>query len=119
MSSDNQRREDRLKLVEDHIARSIAHSQSSGELKAARGFGKPLDFGDRSQETPEEYRMAFKVLKDAGYVPPEVELMREIEALKQSLSETTSPEYMTEKMIRLAELRQKLAIWMERFSARP
>lgn len=119
MSSDNPRRDDRLKLVEDHIARSIAQSQRSGELEAARGFGKPLDFGDGYQETPEELRMAFKILKDAGYVPPEVELMREIEALKQSLADIASPAGAAEKVTRLSELRQKLAIAMERLSARP
>jgi hypothetical protein len=119
MSSENPRREDRLKLVEDHIARSIAHSQSNGELKAAKGFGKPLDFGEGYQETPEELRIAYKILKDAGYLPPEVELMREIEALKQSLAETSRPEDVTEKMTRLSDLRQKLAILMESLGERP
>jgi hypothetical protein len=104
--------------VEDHIARSIAQSERSGELKAAKSFGKPLDFGDGYQDTPEEYRMAFKILKDAGYFPPEIELMREIEVLKKELAGAISAEESAAKIARLSDLRQKLALLMERLRSR-
>jgi hypothetical protein len=118
MSIDNPKREERLKLVEDHIARSLAQSERTGELKAAKNFGKPLDLVDGYQETPEEFRMAFKILKDAGYFPPEIELMHEIEALRKGLSCAISPEESAAKIARLSELRQKLALLMERLSSR-
>jgi len=33
--------------------------------------------------------MAFKMLKDSGFVPPEIELMREIEALRMETLRTS------------------------------
>ena len=80
-------REKRLKLVEDHIGKALAESEKSGELRKARDWGKPLDFGDGYDETPAELRMGYKVLKDAGVLPPEVELMRLLEAKRKRLAE--------------------------------
>jgi Domain of unknown function (DUF1992) len=79
------KKEQRLKLLEDDIGRHLAESEKSGELRAAPSYGKPLDFGDGYDETPAELRMPMKVLKDAGVVPPEVEVMREIAALQAEL----------------------------------
>ena len=82
-----ERRERRLKLLEDDIGRHLAESAASGELQRAKSYGRPLDLGDGYDETPLELRMGMKILKDAGVVPAEVALMREIEALRQSLRE--------------------------------
>src|SRR3954469_15455770 len=70
--------EKRLRTLDEHIADSLRESERSGEMAKARDFGKPLHFGDGYDETPAELRMAFKVLKDAGYAPPEVAMMREL-----------------------------------------
>ena len=114
MNANDQKRENRLKLVEDHIGRSLAQSEDSGELRLAKSFGKPLDFGDGYDETPDELRMGYKILKDAGYLPPEVELMREIEALAKEVDAAQDAATQTENRRRLADLRQKLAMQMER-----
>ena len=65
-----EKREERLRLLEDHIGRALDQSHASGELKNAAGYGKPLNFGDGYDETPAELRMGFKILKDAGVFPP-------------------------------------------------
>jgi hypothetical protein len=78
-----ERREQRLKLLEDDIGRHLAQAHASGELAHAKSYGKPLDLGDGYDETPAELRMGMKILKDAGVVPPEVELMQRIEALQR------------------------------------
>ena len=78
--------EKKLKLIEDHIGKSLAESEASGELRKARDWGKPLDFGDGYDETPAELRMGFKVLRDAGVVPPEVELMQRLAELRRQLA---------------------------------
>jgi hypothetical protein len=84
--SDKEReREQRLKALEDDIGRHLAESARNGELQRAPSFGKPLSFGDGYDETPAELRMAMKVLKDAGVVPPEVEMMQTIGALQSRL----------------------------------
>ena len=114
MNGNEQKRLNRLRMVDDHIGRSLAESVANGELRSASNFGKPLDFGDGYAETPEELRMGFKILKDAGFVPPEVELMREIEALTRTIGSTTDAQEAFQLKAHLAHMRQKLAMSMER-----
>ncbi len=108
-----EQREQRLKLLDDHIGRSLAQAHASGELRSAPGYGKPLDLGDGYDETPAELRMPFKMLKDSGFVPPEIELMREIEALRLTLA-NEAPDTNSQKQQELAALQQKLAWCLER-----
>jgi DNA-binding transcriptional ArsR family regulator len=114
-SDAERRREQRLRLLEDHIGRAIAESEKSGELAAAPSFGKPLHFGDGYEETPPELRMAMKVLKDAGYVPPEVEVMREIAALQAELDALPAGDARAAGLRqRLIDKRQALALRLEK-----
>jgi hypothetical protein len=114
MNANEQKRLNRLRMVDDHIGRSLAESEANGELQSASNFGKPLDFGDGYAETPEELRMGYKILKDAGFAPPEVELMREIEALARTIDSTTDVQEVFQMKAHLAHMRQKLAMGMER-----
>ncbi len=113
-SAAEDKREQRLKLLDDHIGRSLAEAERSGELKTARSYGKPLDLGDGYDETPLELRMGFKILKDAGVVPPEVELMREIEALRQQLQGAADDDATRAGRQRLSEQQQLLALRLEK-----
>ena len=112
-----EKREQRLKLIEDHIGRSLAESEKSGELRAAKSFGKPLDLGDGYEQTPAELRMPMKILRDAGVVPAEVEAMREIAALQAEL-DALGPEAddAAARPLRqcLSEKRQALALRLEK-----
>lgn len=108
------KRQTRLTLLEDHIGRSLAQSEQAGELRAAPSYGKPLHFGDGYDETPAELRMGYKILKDAGVVPPEVELMRQIDALRQSLQGADEGDASQAQRQRLSELRQQLALRLEK-----
>jgi hypothetical protein len=115
--SPQEKREQRLKLLEDHIGRSLAQSEKNGELRAAPSFGKPLDLGDGYERTPLEFRMPMKILKDAGAVPPEVEAMREIAALAAEL-EAMGPlaDDAAARALRqrLSDKRQALALRLEK-----
>jgi hypothetical protein len=108
-----EKREQRLKLLEDDIGRKLAESEASGELRHARSWGKPLDLGDGYDETPAELRMGMKILKDAGVVPPEVELMRDIEALRRSLDGVDEATARAGRQ-RLSEMQQQLALRLEK-----
>ena len=108
------KRAQRLQLLEDHIGRALDDSERSGELKAAPSYGKPLDLGDGYDETPAELRMAMKVLKDAGVVPHEVTLMREAAALQAQLDACSDAAARPLLMKRLAELRQNIALRLEK-----
>jgi hypothetical protein len=116
ISNAEEKRENRLRLLEDDIGRHLASSQASGELRHAPSFGKPLNFGDGYNETPGELRMGMKILKDAGVVPPEVEFMQQIEALRLSLEGAPDDEASRAGRQRLAEMRQQLALRLEAIS---
>jgi len=109
-----EQREQRLVLLEDHIGRSLSESEKSGELRAAPSYGKPLNLGDGYDETPAELRMPFKMLKDSGFVPPEIELMREIEALRAVLAGAADDEAARPARQALAEKQQQLALRLEK-----
>jgi hypothetical protein len=113
-STEEQKREQRLKLLDDHIGRSLAESEKSGELRTARNFGKPLDLGDGYDETPAELRMGYKMLKDAGVVPHEVQLMRDIETLRQQLQGAADDAAAQAGRQRLSEMQQQLALRLEK-----
>lgn len=79
----------RLELLEDEIGRKLREAEASGELRAAKGYGEPLTATPGWDETPDELRMPFKILKDAGVVPAEVEMLRQRAALRQQLAACT------------------------------
>ena len=60
-------------LVEARIERAIEH----GDLTDLPGQGRPLPLEDDTCVAP-ELRLAYRILKNAGFVPEEVEMRREI-----------------------------------------
>ena len=73
------------KIVEERIRQS----QKKGDFDNLPGAGKPLTHEDLSR-IPEDLRMAYKMLKNADCVPPELEIKKEIrstEALLESLTD--------------------------------
>jgi hypothetical protein len=57
--------------------RRIQEAIKDGAFDDLPGSGKPLALESDSQ-VPEDLRMAYKLLRNAGYVPPEVSLRKEI-----------------------------------------
>jgi hypothetical protein len=112
-SNAQEKREQRLKLLEDDIGRALRESVRSGELQSAPSYGKPLNFGDGYDDTPAELRMPMKVLKDAGVVPPEVEVMQRIAALEARAAVVVEPEAAALRR-EAAELRLALSLRLER-----
>ncbi len=108
-----EKKEQRLKLLDDHIGESLRASEQTGELQAAPSYGKPLGFGDGYDETPAELRMGMKILKDAGVVPPEVEAMREAAALEGRMNSCTDDAERRVLQQRLSEMRQAIALRLE------
>jgi hypothetical protein len=117
-SNEQAKREQRLKLLEDDIGRHLANSHASGELRQAKGYGKPLDFGDGYDQTPADLRMGYKILKDAGVVPPEVEFMQQIEAQRVAAGALPPGPPREAALRKLAEMRQQLALRLEALSRR-
>jgi hypothetical protein len=62
--------------------RKIAEAISRGELDDLPGQGRPLDLDDDAL-VPEDLRLAYRILKNAGFVPPEVHALNEIAELER------------------------------------
>lgn len=103
-----------MPTIDEQIAQSLRDALRNGELQSAASWGKPLDFADGDARTPDELRMAFKALKDAGFVPPEVETMRQIAALRQVIDADPAAPSADAMRIRLSELQQHLALRLEK-----
>jgi hypothetical protein len=59
------------------VEQRILAAQKNGEFENLDGSGKPIDFEDDSS-IPADLRMAYKMLKNADCVPPEIELKKQI-----------------------------------------
>jgi Domain of unknown function (DUF1992) len=103
----------RLELVEDEISRNLAEALASGELRSAKGYGAPLIEGEGWSDTPDGLRMPFKILKDAGVVPHEVEMMKERADLRAQLEHATDGEQRRAITSRLAILEQSISLRLE------
>ena len=79
-----------LRTQDEEIARHLAQALRSGELQSAPSFGKPLEEAEGWNETPEEFRQSFKILKNAGILPPEIELFHKRAALREELAACTN-----------------------------
>ena len=66
------------------VERKIQEAAKKGEFDNLPGQGKPLDLEDDSS-IPEDLRLAYKVLKNADCVPPEIELRKEIRQMEDLL----------------------------------
>jgi hypothetical protein len=77
------------------------------------GTGEPLDL-DEYFRWPEDLRLAYSLLKNSGHVPEEVELLREISALKRCLAESTDQISQKDLQRRIQEQQVALNIKLER-----
>ncbi|WP_319404802.1 DnaJ family domain-containing protein [uncultured Desulfosarcina sp.] len=72
------------KLIESRIKKA----QQEGAFENLPGTGQPLPLED-DRHIPEDLRMAYKVLKNADCLPPEVQLRKEIRTTEDLLAGMT------------------------------
>ncbi|WP_379136387.1 DUF1992 domain-containing protein [Paenibacillus sp. sgz500958] len=63
----------------------IQEAMRNGEFKNLSGHGKPLELEDLSG-VPEDLRMSFKIMKNAGLLPEELSLRAECVSLEELLT---------------------------------
>jgi hypothetical protein len=90
-------------IAEQRIAEAI----DRGELDDLPGAGRPLALDD-DLLVPAELRMAYRILKNAGFVPPEVEARKEAASLRALLDKAVHPEERERASSRLALLEMRL-----------
>jgi hypothetical protein len=62
----------------------IREAQERGDFDNLPGRGRKLEYPDDSR-VPQELRMAYKILKNAGFTPPEIQLKNEILQIEDML----------------------------------
>jgi hypothetical protein len=88
-------------LLDQWAERHILDAQTKGEFDNLPGSGEPLTLDDDSH-VPPELRAGYRLLKNAGCLPPELEQRREAVALVDLLKAV--------RTIRYAELSRRLAL---------
>ncbi len=97
-------------LLEQLAEARINEAMEAGAFDHLPGAGRPLRLDDDSLVAP-ELRMALRVLKNAGFVPPEIGLRREIHELGQlveALERQGDPQGRERAARRLGLLRMRL-----------
>lgn len=90
----------------DLVEAKIRMAVEQGELDNLPGSGKPLDLGTYF-DAPEHLRVAYHMLKSAGFVPEEVRLSKEMEELRERLRACGSEEERQALRKRLCDATQR------------
>ena len=84
------------KIVEERIRKA----QEKGVFNNLHGAGQPLNLAQDSH-IPEDLRLAYKILKNADCLPPEIEIKKEIHRTEELLAQMpdTAARYTTLKKL--------------------
>ncbi|QQZ08755.1 DUF1992 domain-containing protein [Heyndrickxia vini] len=100
---------DFFRLTEDRIREAF----KNGEFENLPGYGKPLP-DDELANIPEDLRMAYRIMRNAGFSPEEASVKKELmtieDLIKQSKNELNKEELtqkLNEKMLKYNELVSK------------
>ena len=93
----------------------IREAMEKGEFDNLPGSGKPLQELDSYFATPEGVRLGYSVLKNSGFVPEEVALLKEINLLKVQVLANTDPAKKDEINSQIAELQLKYDLLMDQY----
>jgi hypothetical protein len=104
--------------VDDIIGQWVKQAERSGELKQGRYWGKPFDLDDGFEQTPVRLRMAYRVLKNAGYIPHEVEMLNTLADLKEAAAQESDPAASRALEREIASLQTKVHLALGRARAR-
>ena len=90
-------------LVEQHIQKAV----DNGDLDHLPGRGKRLDLDD-DRNVPTELRAAYRMMKNAGFVPPELEDRRELARLETLVGQLEDDAERRRVEVRLSILKSRL-----------
>ena len=74
-----------MTLLDQIAERHIQQAEQRGEFDDLPGAGKPLVLDDDAL-IPDELRAGYRLLKNAGYLPPELQRNKEIKEAEQLLA---------------------------------
>jgi len=94
-------------ILDKLVERQIDEARARGDFDELTGAGRPLRLEDLSL-VPEELRAAYLLLKNAGYLPPEVRARQEITEVETLIRQAATPELAKKGRQRLALLQARL-----------
>ena len=100
---------DEVRGLEELIKDAIA----KGEFDNLAGKGQPLDL-NAYFDAPEHLRMGYGMLKGAGFVPEEAQLLKEIAALREELRSCTDESRRKQLSKAIQEKNLSYSLLMER-----
>lgn len=74
-----------MDIVDSLAEIRIAEAMARGGFDDLPGRGRPLSLDD-DRDVPEDLRAGYRLLKNAGFIPPELEWRREIHHLQDLLT---------------------------------
>jgi hypothetical protein len=92
-------------IAERRINEAIQEGKINIDFESWRG--KPLPLEDDGQIAP-ELRMAYKILKNAGFLPPEIETRKQIQQLEELIAASNDEHTTLKQMKKLNALTFKL-----------
>jgi hypothetical protein len=104
--------QERVAELEDPVEAKIQQAMAEGAFDNLPGKGKPLNIG-KYMEVPEHLRTAYHVLRNAGYLPEEVRLKREMEELKHKIKQCRSKTDKKMLVKELADVSQQYYFYMD------
>jgi hypothetical protein len=98
------------KFVEDQIRKAMAE----GEFDNLSGKGKPIDL-DAYFQTPEHLRICYSILKNSQFIPEEVQMLKDIEALREQEANCSDVEQKNQLAKTIREKVLSFNLVMERY----
>ncbi|HVF65468.1 MAG TPA: DnaJ family domain-containing protein [Casimicrobiaceae bacterium] len=96
-----------MRMFDQIAEQRIEAALAAGEFNDLPGAGKPLVLDD-DVLVAEELRVAYRILKNAGFVPPEIEARREIAGIASLIRHASDDDVRAKALARLALLEAKL-----------
>lgn len=96
-----------MSLIDQLAEKHILAALRQGDLDNLPGTGHTLQLDDDSH-VPQELRASYRILKNSGYLPPELALRREaleLEQLLRSVAERDEESHQQLKRLSLLELK--------------
>ena len=92
------------------VERQILKAQATGQLTGLAGEGEPLPERPGDAFTSAGDAAGFRIMAEAGVLPPEIELKKQVAAALQDLAALTDPDARKAAMARLADLQMRQAM---------
>ncbi len=98
-----------MNLIDQIAEQKIIDALLKGDLDNLPGQGQPLHLDDDSF-VPEELRLAYRLLKNSGFLPPGANLRKEISGVNQFLMEAVSEDEQMKLSNRMNYLLMQLSL---------